>query len=199
LFFVAPKFGVKYTECFGEEMKVLIINGSHRKGNTGILVGKLEEDLVDKVDEVRVLVLRDIEMKLPDGCEACAESEICPNINDQFSEEVEPTIRDYDVYIIATPTWSDNVAPLIKIFWDRIVSWCHKDRMYLKGKKLAVATHGMAGEKSWSKVIDWVRGVCEWEGCEFAGSLTFESGAGVGSIKLDETRIEGFVEKLLTF
>ncbi len=178
-------------------MKVLIINGSHRKGNTDILVERLEKELAGKVDEVRVLVLRGIEMELPDGCEACAGSEICPNIRDQFSEETEPTIQDYDIYLIATPTWSDNVTPLTKIFWDRIVSWCHEDRMYLRGKKLAIVTHGMAGEGSWDNVINWVKSVCEWEECEFAGSLTFKSGAKVGTIELDEAKVKNFVEKLL--
>jgi len=178
-------------------MKVLIINGSHRKGNTDILVRRLEKELTSKVDETKVLVLRDVKMEMPDGCEACAESEICPNIKDQFSEELEPTIRNYDIYMIATPTWSDNVTPLVKIFWDRIVSWCHPSRMYLKDKKLAVVTHGMAGEDSWNKVINWVKGVCEWEGCKFGGSLTFKSGAKVGNIDLDENKVKDFVEELL--
>lgn len=178
-------------------MRVLIVNGSHRKGNTDILVENLEKELVGKVSESRVLVLRDIEMKLPDGCWCCGESKICPNIKDQFSEKIEPTIRDYDVYILATPTWDDGVTPLTKIFWDRIVSWCHKDNMYLKGKKLAIVTHGMAGENSWKYPIEWVKSVCVWEKCVFGGSLSFESSSKVGEIKLDESKIKNFVERIL--
>lgn len=179
-------------------MKALVINGSHRKGNTDTVVEKLETELRQNFNEVRVLVLRSIEMKLPDGCNICAESGICPNIKDQFSEEIEPTIRDYDIYILATPTWSDNVTPLTKIFWDRIVSWCDEGKKYLKDKKLAVVTHGMAGEGSWRNVVNWVKSLCSWEECKFVGSLTFQSGSSVGDIKLDESKIKDFVDNLLS-
>ena len=124
-------------------MKILIINGSHRHGNTDIAIKRFEK-LVENIAEVEVLFLRDIEMEIPDGCESCAKGEICPNIKDEFSENIEPTLRDYDIYILATPTWSDNVTPLTKIFWDRIVFCCTEGKMYLKGKKLAVITHGVA-------------------------------------------------------
>ncbi|MDO8609347.1 MAG: flavodoxin family protein [bacterium] len=178
-------------------MKILIINGSHRKGNTDIVIEKLNKILVQTSSETRILNLRDIEMKIPDGCEICGESGICPNIYDQFSKEIEPSIRDFDIYIIVTPTWDDGVTPLTKIFWDRIVSWCHKDRMYLRNKKLAIITHGMAGKTSWDNVINWVKSVCVWEECKFAGSLTFKSGSKIGDIELDDSKIKEFVDELL--
>jgi multimeric flavodoxin WrbA len=178
-------------------MKVLIINGSHRHGNTDILIEKIKTQFSNKPVEVRELVLRQIEMKLPDGCEQCAESEICPNIKDQFSEEIEPTIRDYDIYIIATPTWDDGVTPLTKIFWDRIVSWCSEKRLYLKNKKLAIVTHGMADENSWNNVINWVKSVCKWEYCKFGGSLTMKSSGKVGDIKIEEDKIKSFISSLI--
>lgn len=171
----------------------MIINGSHRKGNTDIAIEKVTSLLKEKSAEVRVLTLRDIELNLPDGCEACCKSGYCPNINDQFSREIESTIRDYDVYIVASPTWSDAVTPLTKIFWDRIVSWCSEDRLYLKGKKLAVITHGMAEKDSWNNVIAWVKSVCVWEQCYFTGSLTFSSGSKIGDVKLSDKDILSFV------
>ena len=69
--------------------------------------------------------------------------------------------------------------------------------MYLKGKKLAIATHGAADESSWKYPIDWIKSVCGWEECEFGGSLTFKSNTRVGTIKLNEAKIKDFVEKLL--
>lgn len=178
-------------------MKILIINGSHRKGNTDIAIEKVSLLLKKKFVEVRVLTLRDIEIKLPDGCETCGESGCCPNIKDQFSEDIEPTIRDYDIYVIATPAWSDNVTPLTKIFWDRIVSWCSEEKLILKGKKLAVITHGMAGKDSWKHIISWVESVCVWEQCFFAGSLTFSSGSKIGDFRLGDNDISSFVYSLL--
>jgi multimeric flavodoxin WrbA len=181
---------------YNSDMKVLIINGSHRDGNTDIAVDKIKQLLVQKC-EVRVLVLRDIEMKMPDGCEACANGEICPNIKDSFSKEIEPAIRDYDIYIIASPTYSDCVTPLIKIFWDRIVSWCQEDRMYLKGKKLTVVTHGMEDLKHLDSVVNWVKGLCRWEEAIFGGALVFNSGAEPGNITIKDSEVKNFVQKLL--
>jgi multimeric flavodoxin WrbA len=178
-------------------MKTLIINGSHRAGNTDIAVGKIKK-LLEQKGEVRILVLRDIEMKIPDGCEACANGEICPNIKDSFSEKVEPTIRNYDIYIIASPTYSDCVTPLTKIFWDRIVSWCKEDKMYLKGKKLAVITHGIEDMKHLHSVVNWVKGICTWEEAVFGGALVFNSGSKVGNIALKDSQIEDFINKLIS-
>ncbi|MCG2689608.1 flavodoxin family protein [Candidatus Parcubacteria bacterium] len=176
---------------------MLIINGSHRKGNTDIITNKVKEELVINQIETMELVLRDIEIKLPDGCEQCANGGVCPNVKDEFSENIEPAIRDYDIYIIATPTWSDNVTPLTKIFWDRIVSWCSEDKMYLKNKKLAVITHGMANDKSWDNVINWVKSICVWEQCKFGSSLTAKSGGKVGDIELKEGKVKSFVLELI--
>lgn len=176
-------------------MRILIINGSHRKGNTDIFIEELKKNIGDS-HSLRILNLREIEMKLPDGCEVCGDSGICPNIKDEFSERIEPTIRDYDVYILATPTWDDGVTPLTKIFWDRIVSWCHKDRMYLKDKKLAVVTHGMSGMESFKFVIDWIKGICGWEKAIFSGSFTFKSGSKIGDVEIDKVKLQNFVRNL---
>jgi multimeric flavodoxin WrbA len=177
-------------------MKILIINGSHRKGNTDIAIHKIKEEICKTNNTVEVLNLKNIEIKLPDGCEICAESGICPNIKDEFSEKIEPTIRNYDTYIIATPIWSDGVTPLTKIFWDRIVSWCHKDRMYLKGKKLAIVAHGMADENSWDLAINWIKGVCAWEESLFAGSFKFKSSSKIGGIQIDEEKLSLFINHI---
>ncbi len=175
-------------------MKILIINASHRAGNTD----KITEQVKDKFQghEVRELVLREIEMKLPDGCENCAESEMCLHIEDQFSTEIEPSIRDYDSYVLATPVWSDNVTPLALIFWNRIVSWCHEDKMYLKDKKLAIIVHGMADPRSWQGPIDWIKGVCTWEECQFAGSLSVQTDSKVGDVQVDQDELTVFIKGL---
>jgi multimeric flavodoxin WrbA len=177
-------------------MKVLIINSSHRFGNTDIVVNRAIDELKKFGCETYELKLRDIEMKLPDGCEDCADGGICPNVKDKLSEEIEPTLRGYDRLILATPTWSDNVTPLMNIFWNRIVSWCHDERKYLKNKKIFIITHGMAGENSWKHVIDWVKSVCVWEEADFGGSLTFSSSGKVGDIEIDYEQMNNFILKV---
>lgn len=178
-------------------MKTLIINGSHRPGNTDLIIDKVKSAL-EKKCEVDTLVLRSIEMRLPDGCEECANMRMCPNVKDEFSREIEPKIRDYDIYIVATPTYSDNVTPLTKIFWDRIVSWCSEEKMYLKGKKLAVITHGMEDIRHLNVVVDWIRGVCRWEEAIFGGSLAFTSSSKKEPKFIDDLKIQNFIKTLLS-
>ena len=178
-------------------MSILIINGSHRKGNTDLITKLVSDALKSRKIDIKELFLRDIEIKLPDGCEICGEGGVCPNVRDQFSEEIEPTIRAYDVYILATPTWSGGITPLAKIFWDRIVSWCADDKKYLKGKKIAVITHGMAEISSWRNVINWVKSVCVWEEAFFAGSFTCKSGSKIGNIKIRKGSVTRFVDKIV--
>lgn len=175
-------------------MKILIINGSHRAGNTDIITKKLISLLKEQNIKTRELKLREFEMKLPDGCAVCGESGICPNVKDEFSEEIEPTIRNYNIYIIVTPTWNDGVTPLTKIFWDRIVSWCADERKYLKDKKIALITHGMAGKPSWKNVINWVKSICVWEEANYVGSLTFKSGSQIGDIEVNISKLDKFIE-----
>jgi multimeric flavodoxin WrbA len=178
-------------------MKILIINASHRKGNTDIATKRLIDKLQEDGHETRELVLRDIEMKLPDGCEICAESGICPNVHDQFSEEIESTIRNYNLYILATPVWSDNITPLAKMFWDKIVSWCHQEKMYLKNKRIALVVHGMADPNSWDGIVNWFKGLCTWEQSTFTGYLSFKSSSKIGKIELDDKAIRDFVKQTL--
>lgn len=177
-------------------MKVLIINASHRQGNTDLAIKKIVQVLNSKTSEVRELKLRNIKIKMPDGCTSCAKGEYCPNIKDEFSQKVEPTIRNYDVYILATPVWSDNLTPLAKIFWDRVVSWCHPDTMYFKNKKLGIVAHGQASPKSWQTVVNWFKGVCKWEEAKYIGALTFRSGPESGKISLSNQKVEDFVSKI---
>lgn len=181
-------------------MKIIIINASHRTGNTDLIVQVVSQALEKYQHQVKVIKLREIEMQLPDGCIACAGGEICPNIHDEFSKLVEPTLHDFDCLILATPTWSDNVTPLLNIFMNRIVSWCHEERMYLKNKKLAVITHGMADQRSWDNVINWVKSVSRFEGSFFAGALACQTPGSIlrniNEIDLSKKQIAEFISHL---
>ncbi|MBM4402200.1 MAG: hypothetical protein FJ044_03080 [Candidatus Cloacimonetes bacterium] len=67
----------------------------------------------------------------------------------------------------------------------------------MKNKKLAVVTHGMADENSWTNVINWVKSICKWEQCNFGGSLTMKSGSKIGDIKIKEDKIKNFIADLI--
>lgn len=174
-------------------MKVIIINGSHRQGNSDLVISELKKigkDLGLKIDELR---LRDIEIKLPDGCEHCAESERCPNIKDEFEIKWLEKVGRYDGCILVTPTWSDGPTPLTKIFINRVVCFSHPNRMWWKNKKIGIITHGMAGEKSWQMVINWIKSVCVWMEAKFSGSYVFKSNGKVGTAKFSKEKLREFL------
>lgn len=179
-------------------MNLIIINGSHRSGNSDLVIDELKKigkDLGLKIDELR---LREIEIKLPDGCECCAEGERCPNVKDEFETKWLEKIGKYEGIILVTPTWSDGPTPLMKIFIDRIVCFCHPNRMWWKNKKIGIITHGMAGEKSWQLVINWVKSMCVWMEAKFEGDLSFKSGGKIGDINFSQTKLrEFFLQKYI--
>lgn len=176
--------------------KVIIINGSHRKGNSDLVIVKLLQQAEKLGLKMDTLVLREVEMNLPDGCEHCAEGERCPNVNDEFERKWLEKLKDYDSYIIVSPVWCDGPTPLTKIFIDRIVCFCHEERMWWKDKKVGVIAHGMADKSSWRFVTDWIKSVCGWQKAKYAGHIYLKSGAKVGGIKITDLKLQELLKKL---
>ncbi|MEK7553219.1 MAG: flavodoxin family protein [Patescibacteria group bacterium] len=179
-------------------MKFLIINGSPRKrGNTDKIISVLKRVIEEKNLKAEEIILRDIEMKLCDGCENCANSLPCPNIKDEFSKKYLPKISNYDIYLLATPTYCDNVTPLMKNFIDRILPISYSKKMGLKNKKIGIIIHGMSGMESFKFPIMWIKSVCGWTKAKFVGYLTFKSGAKAGDVKINNKKINLFLNKFL--
>ena len=179
-------------------LKILIINGSPRRGgNTDRIILALKKSIKENFLSVEEIVLRDIEMKLCDGCLRCAKSLLCRNIKDEFSKKYLPKISDYDVYLLATPTYCDNVTPLMKNFIDRILSVSYSKKMGLKNKKVGIIIHGMSDMESFKFPIMWIKSVCKWTEAKFVGYLTFKSGAKAGDIKINNKKINLFLNKFL--
>lgn len=175
---------------------ILIINGSpKRKGNTDKVIEALKGIAKNLRIKIYELVLRDLKMTLPDGCTSCANSEPCPNMKDKFEREIISRIPQYDGYIFTTPTHNDNVSVLTKIFIDRIVSFCHPKRLYLKNKKVGIITHGMADKKSWQFPIDYIKRVCGFHKAKFVAFYTFFSDAKPNTEKFKKEDLEKFLRK----
>src|SRR4030042_3527597 len=174
-------------------MRILIVNGSHREGNSDLAIARIKNIGKSTGLECDEIILRKIKMNLPDGCASCAESERCSNEKDEFEREWLEKIKEYDGYIFVTPTWDNGPTPLMKIFIDRLVCYCHKDRMWFRNKMIGVVTHGLAGKSSWEFVTRWVEGVCDYKEASFVGSWTFSSGSRIGEVKLVDKDIKKFI------
>jgi len=103
-------------------MRVLIINGSHRRGNCFRFAEEANEILKKKHD---VNIFNLIEMNIKDctGCLACEEGEDCP-VCDDFSNLIEPVLKHADLLIIATPTYFNMPSAATVKFINRTNKLC---------------------------------------------------------------------------
>jgi len=110
-------------------MKVLLISGSPRNGNTEYILKRIYE----KLDcEKELILLRNKHIEHCIGCLTCHNTFKCP-IKDDMNEIIEKMITS-DEIIFGVPNYFDNVTSLFKTFIDR----CHPlyKSKYLQDKKV---------------------------------------------------------------
>jgi len=123
-------------------MKVLLINGSPRKGNTEFVLQKIK----DKLEDSELLLLREKNIGHCEGCLYCHEKVECAVKDDM--EEIRDKVLNSDVLVIGAPNYFDNVSGLLKDFIDRLHPFYKLES--LKGKKVFFVFVG-GGEKEGTK------------------------------------------------
>jgi len=144
-------------------MKVLVIMGSPRKGNTYRAVRKIEEVMRSKGDvEFEYLMLKDVNLSQCCGCFSCFEKgeEHCPFKDD--APLIEQKMHDADGVIFATPVYGMGVSALMKNFIDRLSYIFHRPRFFHK-KALLLSTTGATGLKD---ILDYMQLVASVWGFE---------------------------------
>jgi multimeric flavodoxin WrbA len=148
--------------------KVIVVNGSPRKGNTEWMLAKLAAVLNDRGIQSKTLFLRKLNMKLCTGCLTCEaggvnRKGVCKLEDDMNS--LYPELLEADGWIMGTPVYFEMISGLLKNFMDRTCPiWPG-----LEGKKMcgvAVAEEGIG------KAIDNLKtyaGVCRMK---YIGSVT---------------------------
>jgi multimeric flavodoxin WrbA len=148
--------------------KVIVVNGSPRKGNTEWMLGKLDEVLNDSGVQTKTLFLRKLNIQLCTGCLTCEaggvdRKGVC-KLDDDMNF-IYPELLEADGWIMGTPVYFEMVSGLLKSFMDRTCPiWTR-----LAGKKIcgvAVAEGGIG------KAIDNIKtyvGVCQMK---YIGSVT---------------------------
>ena len=135
-------------------MKILVIDGCGRKGNTW----KLTEYAMDVIrkeypdTEFEELVLADIDLPLCIGCSNCFRSghEKCPHhktVGDIISK-----IDNSDGVIVCSSTYNWSETGYIKNLFDHFCFMLHRPYFY-KGKALVITTAGGTGQKKAAKRI----------------------------------------------
>lgn len=147
-------------------MKVLVIMGSPRKGNTYQAAERIREIMQEKAQiDWEYIMLRDLHLEQCRGCANCIVQgeEFCPVKDDAAG--LTRRMHDADGVIFASPVYALQVTGLMKVFIDRHSYIMHRPRFFGK-KALILATAGAMGI---SDVLKYLESVVHMWGFEVAG------------------------------
>lgn len=149
-------------------MKILVIMGSPRKGNTYRACEDLREQMQKDIPvEFEYLWLQDAGLLPCRGCLACFThgEEKCPNKDDALA--IEEKMHQADAFIFASPVYGMNVTGQMKTFIDRFSYVFHRPRFFDKKAFLLVTT----GVLDAPDVLTYLEKVTRIWGCEVVGKM----------------------------
>jgi len=85
-------------------MKIVILNGSHREGNTYNFSREAEKNL-NKKHKAQVFDLIKMDITPCVGCLDCEDEKKCPIAKDKYTSEIMPALMSADLIIFATPVY----------------------------------------------------------------------------------------------
>jgi multimeric flavodoxin WrbA len=153
-------------------MKILVVMGSPRKGNTYRAVQKIEESMRSMGNvEFEYLMLKDAGLSQCSGCFVCfvKGEDQCPHKDSALA--IEQKMHAADGVIFATPVYGMNVSALMKTFIDRFSYIFHRPRFFNK-KALLLSTTGAVGLKEVLDYLKLVAGIWGFEVTHSVGLVT---------------------------
>jgi multimeric flavodoxin WrbA len=153
-------------------VKILVIMGSPRNGNTWKASHRIEEYMKSRGPvEFEYLMLKDADISPCTGCFVCffRGEEHCPNRDD--APGIEQNMHDADGVIFASPVYGMNVSGLMKVFIDRLSYIFHRPRFFDK-KALLLTTAGAVGTKDVLKYLGLMARIWGFEVAARAGIVT---------------------------
>lgn len=133
-------------------MKIIIINGSHRKnGATALILQEMQRKLETCPNvEIRFYHVADLDLKYCVGCCKCYKNGKCI-FNDDL-EKLSENMETADGIIIGSPTYASNVSGQMKVFIDR--GHFVIEQLLFKKYALSVSTYENYGGKDTSKILN---------------------------------------------
>lgn len=130
-------------------MDILAISGAHRDSNTEKLLSEIIKGCKENGASVKIIRIRKSKIAQCCGWSDCYYENYCI-VNDNM-QEIYKQADNARAWILATPTYFDNVSGHMKIFMDRMNPYCKPPRY--KGKKIVLAAVGGAGPCSIKRCI----------------------------------------------
>jgi multimeric flavodoxin WrbA len=170
-----------------EDLQILVIMGSPRKGNTYQACEDIRECMSREFPvSFEYLWLKDADLAPCRGCLSCfvRGEETCP-LHDDLSL-IPAKIEAADGVIVATPVYGFSVTGQMKILIDRLSYTFHRPRYFGK-KALLLTTAGVMGNRD---VQNYLRMVTRIWGFEIAGMAGLITGAPVSDRQAGKNRQE---------
>lgn len=149
-------------------MKILVILGTRKNGNTEEIVKYFEKKTCELIEcEFEYLYLHDYNIDFCTGCHNCIfiGEDKCPHYSDV--KLIEDKILYSDVVILATPGYMFSVTGIMKNFLDHVAYNCHRPKYFGK-KAFLISSCTKWQEKSvFSPMETWIKGA----GFSFAGKV----------------------------
>ena len=160
---------------------IVIVSSTYRSGgNSECLAEACAKGAKEAGNEVKILYLKEIDLKFCIGCLSCLKSGKCV-LNDGIND-ILPVVQNADVLVFATPVYYYAMSGQLKTFLDRLNPLYGRDNRFKEIYLLATAA-----ENAKEAVDGTVRGVQGWIDC-FEGVTLKEVVYGVGVERAGEVR-----------
>ena len=135
-------------------MKILMINGGPRRGNTWLLTEEAKRILeaLDSAIEFREVHLAELGLPFCTGCSSCFRRghRTCPH--NGIVQPVMDSIEDSDGVIFSVPCFQGHLPGILKNFTDHLAFLLHRPRYFTK-KALVISTTGGVSAGSTTKAL----------------------------------------------
>lgn len=171
-------------------MKIVIVNGSHRKnGATALILNEMYQQLKKYSDvDVQMVHVADLSLKYCVGCGSCYKNGACIYKDD--IESLSLRIAEADGVILGSPTYASNVSGQMKVIIDR-GHFVMEQLLYGK-YAISVTTYENYGGRDSAKIINKL---LSYSGAKISGSIVSQNRFNANPLK--DIRLKENVEKVV--
>lgn len=171
-------------------MKIVIVNGSHRKnGATAQILNEIHQQLKKYSDvDVQMIHVADLELKYCVGCGTCYQTGECIYKDDM--EELSLKIGNADGVILGSPTYASNVSGQMKVIIDR--GHFVMEQLLLGKYAISVTTYENYGGRDSAKILNKL---LSYSGAAISGTIVSRSK--FNSNPLEDIRLKENIEKVV--
>lgn len=126
-------------------MKISVVMGSPRKGDSFNICREIEEEIKHKNDDVQFdyIFLNQYDIKECRGCSLCFQkSEKCCPLKDDDLKDIKDKLLDSDGIIFASPVYAYAITSIMKKFIDRMSYLFHRQELIDIPSLIVVTTDG---------------------------------------------------------